>query len=312
MALLFKKKNLSAGLSLEGGAFRLLTLSDGEGYGSVLKSACGRFPKEILRSDDICENFDAVFKFVAEESGGISTPVNLGLPVTESLLRVVDMPGLSLAEAKQAFKFEVENYFPFSESDCAYDLAEIDYPVGENVSEKRFLVAAARKALLENITRAAASHGIRLASLEPSQIALERAAGAEYGFDDACVYIYAGVGRSVVILSWKGCGIFYGNIASGFGKMMERGANDDEYAAMAASFSREVRSSLQFAMSRSRAFTVKTAYLFGFGASRQLSDMLADLTSLENVTLIDVMKLHGICFEADGGGWETALGLALR
>lgn len=316
MGFSVKKKKLSVGLSIEGEEFHLMMIEGGGGYRGVLKSAHGIFPKEILKSGNIYENFganlDPVFKFVVEKAGGISEPVNLGLPAAESLLRIVNMPGLSLEDSKQAFRFEVENYFPFPASDSVYDIAEIEWPVGENAVEKRFLVAAARKTLLENITRAASLNGMALASLEPSQLALERAAGAERPIEDSCVYIYAGGESSVLILSWRGCGIFYRNIPSGLGEAVKMSVESEEYSAAATSFSRDVQSTLQFALSQNRALSVKSAYLFGPGASQKLRDTLKEWTSIEGIALIDVMRLHGINFETGRGGWETALGLALR
>ena len=312
--MFFKAKNTSSGLSLEDGGFHLLTI-EGGGRNRVLNSSYGKFPDKILPSGDIYENSGAylssVFRYVADETGGISSPVNLALPVSEALLRIVNMPDLSLDDARQAFKYEVENYFPFSESECVYDIAEIDFPARQDSSEKRFLVAAARKSLIDNIAHAAASNGIRLASIEPSQIALERAASPDNQADETCVYIYAGIGRSVLVVSWRGCGIFYHN-ASGFGDAAKQSPESDEYTGAALSFSREVRSSLQFAMSQIRSISAKKAYIFGPGASKQLCETLADWLTLDSIELTDVMRIHGIDFEYDGNGWETALGLALR
>lgn len=264
---------------------------------------------------DIYDNsgayLDSVFSYVAEEIGGISAPVNLVLPISEALLRVVAMDDLSLDEAKEAFKYEVENYFPFSAGECVYDMAEIDFPAGRGLAENRFIVAAARRSLIENIVRAASSGGIKLASIEPSQIALERAAASYNAANESCVYIYAGIDRSAFTVSWRGNGVFYHN-ASGFGDAAKHAPDSREYSDAAISFSRGVRSSMQFALSQIRSISVKKAFILGPAASLQLCGTLADWLLLDSVEAVDMMKSAGIDLKYDAGGWEAALGAAIR
>ncbi|WP_455600334.1 type IV pilus biogenesis protein PilM [Cloacibacillus sp.] len=316
MGFFSKKKTISAGLVLDVGSFRYLSLEGGDGFYNVVDSLSGSIPAEYGASEDPFSDsggyLGSVFDYIAKSAGGFNVAVNFALLVTESLLRIVNLPGMTLAEARMAFRYEFENYFPFPEKEGVYDIAEIEYPVREDLSEKRFLVAAARRPLVENISRAAAAHGIRLAALEPSQIALERAANPPVAIDAGCAYIYAGNLRSVLILSWKGCGIFYRNISSGFGAdILDGGFESETYREHAFSFVREIRSSLQFAMSQNRSFSADSIYLFGPGASSYLCGLLKESTSMESVMLIDPMKVHGISFE-NNGGWDVAVGLALR
>lgn len=316
MGFFSKKKTISAGLVLDAEGFRYLSLEGGDGFYNVVDSVSGSVPPVSGASDDPFSDsgayLDPVFDHIAQTVRGFNVAVNFALPVTESLLRIVNLPGMTLAEARMAFRYEFENYFPFPEKEGGYDIAEIEYPVREDLSEKRFLVAAARRSLLDNISRAASAHGIKIASIEPSQIALERAANPPRPIDAGCAYVYAGNQRSVLILSWNGCGIFYRNISFGFGAdIISGGFESEEYRGHGISFAREIRSSLQFAMSQNRAFRADSVYLFGPGASPHLCGLLKESTSLESVMLIDPMKVHGIDFDSKGG-WNVAPGLALR
>ncbi len=316
MGLFQRKKFVSAGLVLDGGAFRYLSLEGGDGFYSVVDSASESIPPGYAASDDLFSDagayLDSVLDYVSRSVGGFKVAVNFAIPVTESLLRIANLPGMTAAEARMAFRYEFENYFPFPENDGVYDIAEIEYPVREDFSEKRFIVAAARRALVDNISRAAAACGIKLASLEPSQLALERAATPPYPIETGCAYVYAGNFRSVLILSWRGCGIFYRSISSSFGAdLMSGGFESEAYGEHALSFARDIRSSLQFAMSQNRAFRAESLYLFGPGSSSRLCGLLKESTSMESVMLLDPMKVHGIDFD-NAGGWDVALGLALR
>ncbi len=312
--MFFKEKNSSSGLSLADGGFRLLTIEAGGNCG-VISSSYGKFPDDIPRSDNIYDNsgrhMDAVFRYIDEKCGGVPSPVNLALPLSETLIRIVDMHGLSIDDAREAFKYEAENYFPFPAGECVYDLAETAFPTGDNRVEKRFIVAAAKKTLIENTMRAASSNGIKLASIEPSQIALERAVSFGNGAGGSCAYIYAGIDRSVLIISWRGSGVFYNNL-SGLGEAAAGAAKSGGDTGAAVSFSCAVRSSLQFAASQFRSISVKRGVLFGPSASPQLCKILFDLLTLESIDLTDVMKARGTDLKDDAGGWETALGLALR
>lgn len=315
MGFFSKKRKVSAGLSIQNGSYRYLAIEGDDGTYNVVNKSTELIPARNMKSDDPFQDsgayLDLVFRFISSRIGHFDTPVNFAIPISESLLRIVNMPGMTEQEARMAFRYEFENYFPFSEAEGVYDVSEIKFPVREDVEEPRFIVAAARRALIENISRSAVTNGIRIASLEPAQIALERAASPEPYIDDGCVYLYAGVDRSVLILSWKGAGIFYRSISVAFGTTDTAEQESDEYKDLVFSFVRDVRSSLQFALSQNRGFSAKSIYLFGPGAAPYICSALAESVSLEHVIQIDPMKIHGV--EMNGGGeWDIALGLALR
>ncbi|MEG1603801.1 MAG: hypothetical protein RRY12_00610 [Cloacibacillus sp.] len=316
MGFFLKKKKISAGLMLDSGVFRYLSLECADDVYTVVDSVTEKIPEGYMHSDDPFEDngayLDLIFSYISSSISSFHTAVNFALPITESLLRIVAMPGMTLPEAKQAFRYDFENYFPFAERDGVYDIAEIDYPLTEDTTEQRFLAAAARRTLLDNIAKGAAAHNIRLLSLEPAQIALERAASPAVPIEDACVFVYAGQLRSVLILSWHGNGIFYRNISFGFpAETMAKGADSDEYRDNAFSFVRDIRSSLQFALSQNRGFSTKSLYLFGPGATPYLRDLMKDSITMGTVMQVDPMKIHGIDFR-NSGEWDIALGLAMR
>ena len=210
----FKKhKKKRAGLFIDRGYFRYLTVVGLPGSYVVTDAVSGELSEEVTQGGDpFTSNGMYLYQVMNEilhNVGSIDVPVRLSLPTTDSLLRVVNFPNMSLYEAKLAFRYEFENYFPFPIEEGIFDLAEIFYPLQNGTEEPRFLVGAARRTLIENITKAAKANGIEITAIEPAQVALERAVTPAAPVSDACVYIYAGKIRSVIIFSWKGNGIFY-------------------------------------------------------------------------------------------------------
>ncbi|MDD2350992.1 MAG: pilus assembly protein PilM, partial [Synergistaceae bacterium] len=254
-----------------------------------------------------------VMNEILHNVGSIDVPVRLSLPTTDSLLRVVNFPNMSLYEAKLAFRYEFENYFPFPIEEGIYDLAEIFYPLQNGAEESRYLVGAARKTLIENITKAAKANGIEITAIEPAQIALERAVTPITPVSDASVFIYAGKTRSVLIFSWKGNGIFYRTMSIGFtGISFVDESFNEQLNAEYNAFAREIHSSLQFALSQMRGFKPDMFFIFGPGATQDLCDFLKESLSIPEIMLSDPISLHGLAFDSSAGSWDIPIGLALR
>lgn len=314
----FKKhKKKRAGLFIDRGYFRYLTVVGLPGSYVVTDAVSGELSEEVTQGGDpFTSNGMYLYQVMNEilhNVGSIDVPVRLSLPTTDSLLRVVNFPNMSLYEAKLAFRYEFENYFPFPIEEGIYDLAEIFYPLQNGAEESRYLVGAARKTLIENITKAAKANGIEITAIEPAQIALERAVTPITPVSDASVFIYAGKTRSVLIFSWKGNGIFYRTMSIGFtGISFVDESFNEQLNAEYNAFAREIHSSLQFALSQMRGFKPDMFFIFGPGATQDLCDFLKESLSIPEIMLSDPISLHGLAFDSSAGSWDIPIGLALR
>ncbi|MCK9437458.1 MAG: pilus assembly protein PilM [Synergistaceae bacterium] len=301
----FKKhKKKRAGLFIDRGYFRYLTVVGLPGSYVVTDAVSGELSEEVTQGGDpFTSNGMYLYQVMNEilhNVGSIDVPVRLSLPTTDSLLRVVNFPNMSLYEAKLAFRYEFENYFPFPIEEGIYDLAEIFYPLQNGAEESRYLVGAARKTLIENITKAAKANGIEITAIEPAQIALERAVTPITPVSDASVFIYAGKTRSVLIFSWKGNGIFYRTMSIGFtGISFVDESFNEQLNAEYNAFAREIHSSLQFALSQMRGFKPDMFFL-------------KESLSIPEIMLSDPISLHGLAFDSSAGSWDIPIGLALR
>lgn len=316
MSLFSRKKKTKAGLLIDRGMFRYLAIDGVVGDFSVAEHIAGVLPISSDYDGDpfarAGANLEPCFAEIAKQIPDLKIPISLSLPTSDFLLRIVNMPGMSAAEAKLAFRYEFENYFPFPVEEGIFDLAQIEYPLPNNAVDKRFLVAATRLSMVENIIKYAEMYGFTVAAIEPAQIAIERAVTPMVSLSNASVYVYAGRNRSVLILSWKGNGVFYRSMSIGFDNLIENHDASSAAAPQYVAFAKEVRSSLQFALSQIRGFETHEIYISGPGASSELCDTLADLLAVEKITNTDCLKLHGLDFENNDRNWEIPIGLALR
>lgn len=320
MGFLFnKKKNEAAGLFIDRGIYRYIALTGHPGNYQVTRAFAGTLPDSVGPDGEPYvepgKSLDAALKIIIKDVGDIGSSVNLSLPTSDSLLRTVPLPDMETEEARMAFKFDYDRYFPFSVQEAVFDLAPITYPLQGGAEEKRYIVASARKSFIDGIMDSASNNNLDIFALEPAQIALERAITPSIPNADAVVYVYAGRRRSVLILSWKGNGIFHRSIADSF----EEGPTDFETNTSELTtehmFVREIHSSLQFALSQIRGFEPDTMVIFGPGSSEGLMKIFKDTVQIESVIFSNPFTVHGIDFssyDAAAGNWEIPLGLALR
>ncbi|MDD4160484.1 MAG: pilus assembly protein PilM, partial [Synergistaceae bacterium] len=288
----------------------------------VTKAVAGTLPETFSMGGDhdLGPDFrlEKIFKNIVSEIGDINTPVNIAIPATDSLLRIVQLPNVSLSEAKMAFRYDFERYFPFPVDEAVFDMAPIVFPLQSGGEEKRFMVAATRKALINEIMNAGAAQGLAISAIEPAQIALERSVtGILPGGNTAesAVYVYVSRSNSVIMLSWKGNGIFYRSLSEGFDKISPLSEEDSQQESQEYVFIRAVHSSLQFALSQIRGFEPETMYIFGPGASEELCMLFRETVKVSSVLSVEPLDVQGIRLSADDmrlGSWDIPLGLALR
>jgi len=315
-----RRKRESSGLFVDRSIYRYIAVSGHPWNYKVVRSAAGSlrgdFASESGSFADLGKRLDLLFESIVNDIGEIKVPINISLPITDSLMRTVSLGDMNLLDAKLAFRYEYEKYFPFPVDEAVYDMAPILYPLPNGTEEKRFIVASARRTLIDDIMNAALAQGIEIASIEPAQLALERAATPQTPFCDAAVYVYVGLSYSVIILSWKGSGIFYRSVLKGHDAAVNaesEGLPDKE--TLEYGFVRDINISMQFALSQIRGFEPSMMFLFGPGVSDRLCDIMKKSVTVASVTTIDPLTVHGIDFRKDdarAGSWEIPIGLALR
>ncbi|MDO4987617.1 MAG: pilus assembly protein PilM [Synergistes sp.] len=310
MGLFARKSIIRSGLVFERDSFRFLSLRNEKGTFDVTDAVCEEYP-EYLKGRDVFADFAAdigdYFSFAVSRLAVKDLSVNLSLPFRDVMIRTVNFPKMSTAEAALAFRYDFGNYFPFPIEEGVFDMAEIKYPCE---SGRRFVVAAARRKLIENIEDAAKACGIRIKALEPAQIAAERSV-TQHDRSDGGVYIYVGEEQSFMIFSWKKNGIYYRSIQSDAADVLAfSDGESDIFTQTAERFADEVRLAFTFGLSQNAGFNAENIYLFGRGASKHLCKFVSEAIDGYSVKVTSCADVHNI--NIDGSGWEIAVGLAMR
>lgn len=310
MPLFRKKRKISTGLEVANDVFRVLSLEAGDNAYVAIRDICEEIPRGLCPSrNPFCDegaHLSPLFKYIAGRVNSFDGGVSIALPPGAALIHVVNLPGLNLEEARAALRYRISDYFPFSEDECVYDVATVDFPGSADLPEERFVVAAASRKLVENISRAADGSHIRIVSIEPPQVALERSITPLSLEEKGIVYVYIGKRSSVLVLSWRGNGIFYSSLNCGVDRDILQG--DGEYEDICP----EIAKGINFAVSHCSGFNADVLRLFGPGASPSLCALLADSTKIHSAEVSDPFNVHHVSGIASNIGYEIALGLALR
>ncbi|MDR3255578.1 MAG: pilus assembly protein PilM [Synergistaceae bacterium] len=315
MALLGKKASgTSAGLFVYGGVMQYVEVSE-SGRGAYRVEQCIDAPYDLgevggelfSNQKKIEENLKSLKKVIGRKWAG---RVHAGIQSKDVLLRTFELPQMSLDDAKDAFRYEFDKFFPIPVDDAVYDVNFIDRP-GHDESSSGAVVdciaAAVRSSTVDNLMLAANSVGIQLGSIEPSPVSMLRCLmgpDAPGGFN---VYALAGVVSSIIVATYRDNGIVYRNTTQSF-------ATEDSSGRTIENFTRDLQATVNFASTQMRGFSAERVYIGGYGANQgeAIRASVSEAVSCP-ITIINPWKAWNIINPpAQPYGWEVALGLALR
>ena len=123
-----------AGLSLESGVVRFIELEGGIGNLKVARKGEVSTETGVIQQDmvsDFAALEQALNALKAQIGGHWPRQAAIGIPPRDVLIRVVELPSMSAQDAREAFKWEFDKYFPFSSLEATFDLAPITLPADE-------------------------------------------------------------------------------------------------------------------------------------------------------------------------------------
>ena len=240
-----------------------------------------------------------------------SREVVLGVANQRVVVREVSLPWLSDKELRQTLPFQVQEFVPIPVEEAVLDFHVLEEFEREGRRMVRLLLVAAQKAMIEQIVQAAESARLRPVGLDLVPFAIVRSVGsidgmgleASEGGDEAVVDVGAdvtsicvhawGVPRFVRILSTGGRDITAAvarglSVSDEDAERLKRGAGTESDGASAAeaikvaesraaSFSDEIRSSLDFYQSQMPGAQIGRVLLTGGGSKlEELRRVLAD------------------------------------
>ena len=218
---LFRKSVSAAGLALGTGALRYVELEGSPGDLTVSVSSERPIDGMAIEQEMIADahTLEAHLLGMKESLGGRwADPVVIGMPPRDVLLRVVEMPSMDASDAREALKWDFDKYFPFPYADATFDLGPIN-TLGEGARESaRYVVAASRLHVVNSLLDIARRAGIKVAAVEPANVALYRCAGgSNRGPAEGSMVVSVGRSSSQIVVGYGGDGVLYRTLLVGGG-----------------------------------------------------------------------------------------------
>ena len=304
-----RKGNPLASISLESDGLRYLELSGTEGSLRCERSALSAPLAGALKQDMIgdLEILSRSLAQLRDEAGHFASPLALGMPSRDVLIRLVEMPPLSLDDAREALRWEFDKHFLFPVTDAAYDVAPLELPGNGDEEKVHFLAVACRLGLAEGLLGAVEGLGLEVSALEPLNLAAFRAGlGPIDRFDRGHLQVHVASDTSDIMLGYRDGGILFRTVMVGHSGGTEA----------LLSLAREVTATQSFARSRFRDLSIEEIIVTGKGVDDEtfLSEIKGD--GVLPVTHIPLGTLWGIECRRDRDplcdGWEASVGLCLR
>lgn len=309
----FKKSGaLRASISLGSDGLRYLELADTTSGLRYVRSGWVPPQERALKQDMVGDAvaLAASLERLRDSLGGMGPPVAVGLPSRDVLIRLVEMPPLSVDDAREALRWDFEKHFPFSVNDAAFDLAPLEMPgngSGTEAEKATFLVAACRLGLSEMIVSAVEDLGIDVVALEPLNMAAFRAGlGPAIRYQSGFLQVHVGAETSEIMVGYHEKGILFRTVMSGYS-----GGHEALNA-----LSREVAATRSFAKSRFRDLTVEEIVVTGLACDDDAfrDDLAGDGTV--PVVSRPLKEVWAVACPPDKEslceGWEPSLGLCMR
>ena len=155
------------------------------------------------------EHYRNVFNDLHSKGAPLRVPISVALSANDALIRIIDLPNMTIQEAKTTIMYNYDEYLPFSLDDTVFDISKIEFPGSIDI-EKRFVLASLLKQISVSISESAFSLGYDINFIEPVQISIERVLSANDSAQyDSKLFVFTMNNIMLMVYYWKGYGIFY-------------------------------------------------------------------------------------------------------
>ncbi|MCL2767371.1 MAG: pilus assembly protein PilM [Synergistaceae bacterium] len=255
-------------------------------------------------------NADTVATHLMSELGSFSVPVVFGLPMRESMVRVIEFPRMPVEEAKQALQWEFDRHFTWSYSECSVDACEVESPLTSK-DKMSLLVAACRNEHITKVMQIADRAGMKLKAIEPMNVAVLRAIiGNKPDRKEAWHSMYSDIDGLHFAFVAKDNGLLYRSSPAGMSGIIDANNEDDVQRVIS-----EIQRTISYVTNQFKNVTARTLVLCGAIANNpNIVGTISGSIDLE-VETVNVYEQCGIDPDAGGGigtGFEPALGLCMH
>jgi type IV pilus assembly protein PilM len=305
-----KKTHNKAGLSLHENALRYVELEGNLSGAKVVRKMAvptnGRGVKKNSLADP-GELIAPLQELAVKIGGRFKAPVALALPSRDILIRILELPEMSLEDAREALQWDFDKYFPYAFTDAAVDMGRVENAVHVEKGMMSVLVAACRLRTVESVLRMAETAEIELSTIEPESVAMFRASlGPVTSFAGGYLAIFAEHDVTQLVLGYKDNGILY---RTSLVDVPETADGARDFSPLV----REVANTLTFVRNQYKELPLEHLMLGGsFAAQGGLGEILQETTGLK-VLRVDPWSAWGLPVPpGESAGWEAAVGLAVR
>lgn len=163
-----------AGLAITNDYIRLLELDPS---GNVLTQEEVPLEKGCVingRIEDI-DLLGMAFEEMHSLAGKLHDPIIIGLPYGDTVVRLVNLPHMSIDDVRGTLDLNFDEYFPYPRSEAVFDAIRILTPADLHEREEiTVLAAAAKRELVESLLDMARKAGLPAGAVEPSSFAMLR------------------------------------------------------------------------------------------------------------------------------------------
>lgn len=207
MPLLSLNKNITlgnyAGLAINNDCLRF---SEIDPDGEVIREETLPLEEGCVVNGSI-KNFEALeqaFALIHSAVGRMREPVVIGIPNNDTIIRLINLPTMSIDDVRGTIDLNFDEYFPIPRADAVFDTIQVMTPADvQEREEMTVLAAAARRDMIETLLDMARKTGFPAGSVEPLNFAMLRAVPeAQTG-----VGVFAN--PDTIIALYEGNGIFY-------------------------------------------------------------------------------------------------------
>lgn len=207
MPISFKKtivQGNSAGLAIHNDCLRFVELDE---HGNPARQETVPLMEGCIHNSTI-KNFDmleAAFAEVYKRVGRLREPVMIGIPNGDTIIRMINLPNMSIEDVRGTVDLNFDEYFPYPRPDAVFDTLRVITPADAAGSRDEItaLTVAAKKETIEKILDLARKAGLPAGAVEPLSFSMLRAVPeAQEGLSILAT-------PDTVIAVYEGNGIFY-------------------------------------------------------------------------------------------------------
>jgi len=295
----------------QGGAYAAITQhSSGLRYLEMSGSVGGfRVVRHVFIPIPRTVNADSAASLLSRELGSFNSPVVFGLPMRESMIRVIEYPRMPIEEAKQALQFDFDRHFTWSYSECTVDVCEVESPLTSSRDNMSMLVAASRNEHISKILQIADRANMELKAIEPMNVSVLRAAAGPIGRKDAWHSIYFDSEGIHFAFVDRSNGLFYRSSPTGINGIIDAKNEEDVLKAVT-----EIQRTISFVSNQFKGVSAESVVLCGAIINNPEVIKVIESSIDLKVEVVNVYEQCGISLTDSvdiGIGFEPAVGLCM-